>query len=126
MKNASLLFLITAWMLFHSNNTIAAHQAPLDRQGQFALPQATQLNIHSSARSGLVYSRNDAQSEVTQEARADFYRQGYKAAEQKTSSFIPYWFYALKIITLIVVLLWDDSDKSKSMRKPTNTDSHCS
>jgi hypothetical protein len=125
MKNASLLFLITAWMLFHSGHTAAAHQVQLDKQGQFVLPPAMEINSDSSARLGLVYSRNVTQSEVTEEARGNFYRQGYKAEAQKAPSSIPYWFYALKIIILIVVLVWDDSGKTKSMRKSTNTDNEC-
>jgi len=124
MKNASLLFLITAWMLFHSGLATAAQR---DKQDQFVLPEAVQLNIHSSAQLGLLYTRNDAsQSKVAKDTRADFHHQGYEAEGHKNASFIPYWFYALKIIILIVVLLWDDSDKSKSMRKPKNTDSQYS
>ncbi|WP_371195551.1 hypothetical protein [Glaciecola sp. SC05] len=45
---------------------------------------------------------------------------GYQTLDMASSvnsfSISPYWFYALKIVVLLGVLMWDDKDKAKSRR----------
>jgi hypothetical protein len=118
MKNVSLLSLITAWMLFLSNIAVAADSLQSRKPHLHGSYEINHITFSTSNQSNFVLIQDGLSPQTNSDSvHAGFYDSRPKVKEANIMSVIPYWFYVLKIVILIVVLFWDDSDKAKSMRK---------
>lgn len=117
MKNLTRMFLITLCLVL--TNTIAVANSDYLR-----LPSSGTDDPRSSAlvhyANSYMTATNKNTLDVSMLSSTDL--PDYDEAESYawhfgSFSISPYWFYALKIIILLVVLMWDDKESSKSKRK---------